>query len=740
MGKFTKRLVTGAAAVLAMAVGASAQPGILIDNFESGSNENYMGHYWYFYTNTGVKGGQAVAADPPRPALPDNSVVLEWNNGALVSRNIRGCASDSREQITIDPSQIRGNLGHPNYQLIFMPWDNDRRPGSGVNTAVLEYTNLYGDDEPCYFGVGMGTNLTKAPNPDKPVTAPGGDNPPQLPVGNIFNNVTHIGFYAKVSHASMTNGVVGFKVETAEQLRHVDQPGATVGTLANSKKLAEAALYAPLKFTEHGVWQKFQIAVTGACNYTAGAGSNPRPAGTTATSQCVGDIIRPGWETSQHHDFVFDIKDAVKIAWFIQGGTTGAPTAGATHRLVIDSVHTIGGNYTRPGLCPDCRVSANRPTSGAWLLSDFDNILYEDPDPEVYGYISQNRLGGPWYAFDDAADAVNAGATPSEIIMGLWNDPQYLVYPAGHAQAGQRCPVGNAVCVQGGAGLNIEAIDNEYTIGEPMEGKKGHSNTNGAFIGFNMGSGWNDPDGENIRGFVGIGTELAPTKGGFFNANTGITAAHLPEPSELSGKVEGIYFMYRTIGMGTLVISVIDSAALARTTEADATYSVKVPGTDGAWAAARIPWDKFAVPGWSSWTRPLDLTKIAELQFRHEANQGMGSIAIDNVYFYGTGFTVGVQTLRSKVNSATAMRATYSRGSINVNWNAPSQISSGKISLVNIKGVTVASQSVKASGSNVAAKLSTKGALPTGMYFVRIDARDVNGKRVVQQVPVNIVK
>ena len=86
------------------------------------------------------------------------------------------------------------------------------------------------------------------------------------------------------------------------------------------------------------------------------------------------------------------------------------------------------------------------------------------------------------------------------------------------------------------------------------------------------------------------------------------------------------------------------------------------------------------------------------------------------------------------------LRASYSRGGVSVNWNAPSNISSGTISLVNVRGVTVASTSVRASSNNVSATLGTKAALPTGMYFIRVDARDVSGKRIVQQVPVQIVK
>ena len=99
-----------------------------------------------------------------------------------------------------------------------------------------------------------------------------------------------------------------------------------------------------------------------------------------------------------------------------------------------------------------------------------------------------------------------------------------------------------------------------------------------------------------------------------------------------------------------------------------------------------------------------------------------------------------VKIFGSAINTTAPLRASYTKGSITVNWTAASRIASGTISLVNVKGVTAASTSVKANSSNISAKLGFKSTLPAGMYFVRVDARDVNGKRIVSQVPVQIVK
>jgi len=85
------------------------------------------------------------------------------------------------------------------------------------------------------------------------------------------------------------------------------------------------------------------------------------------------------------------------------------------------------------------------------------------------------------------------------------------------------------------------------------------------------------------------------------------------------------------------------------------------------------------------------------------------------------------------------LRASYAKGGVSVSWDAGSKISGGTISLVNIKGAAVASAPVKGSGS-ISANFGFKTALPAGMYFVRVNAQGANGRQIVQQVPVSIVK
>jgi len=263
MGKFKKRLATGLAAVLALSVGASAE--ILIDDFRSGTEQNQLGHYWYFYTNLGT----------------NNADAREWSSGQLVEKEYSRCASDMWEDIEADSRGVRGT---PDYELLFKPsLTVAHNPAASPNSAVMRFSNLRASSfeltDPCYAGVGMGTNLTRDPA-----------NGVQQPVREMFDGVTAIRFWARVNHPGMLDGVVRFKVETADQLSHTEEPSAAVGATATSKKLSEGSYNFPLVFTAVNAWQEFTVRVTGPCQRTLG--------GTTQimrdarTGACVGDLAR----------------------------------------------------------------------------------------------------------------------------------------------------------------------------------------------------------------------------------------------------------------------------------------------------------------------------------------------------------------------------------------------------------------------------------------------------------------
>jgi hypothetical protein len=269
----------------------------------------------------------------------------------------------------------------------------------------------------------------------------------------------------------------------------------------------------------------------------------------------------------------------------------------------------------------------------------------------------------------------------------------------------------------------------------------GKGGTAGARIGIEAFGPSFTKEGDDIpiNGFAGIGTNLfedipntTPT---YYNAvEAGIT---------------GFYFEYCTSGDITSFKVEVEDKASAATDNGEVFY-LFVQGTTGScneassWRSGVISFDKLVLPDWASErdaaTQPLDLTKLAKFQFKVEgpANNS-GGLRIDNVYLLGNAAS-SVKLAGSKVRAANALRASYSRGGIGVNWNAPASIASGKVQLVNTKGRVVATAPIsKTSGSKISMNIGA-GKIPTGMYFVRVDARDVNGRKVVQQTSVNVVK
>jgi hypothetical protein len=85
------------------------------------------------------------------------------------------------------------------------------------------------------------------------------------------------------------------------------------------------------------------------------------------------------------------------------------------------------------------------------------------------------------------------------------------------------------------------------------------------------------------------------------------------------------------------------------------------------------------------------------------------------------------------------LRVSYAKNRVSVNWSADSRISGGTVSLINVKGATLSTAYIKANSGKVSVKLGTVG-VPTGMYFVQINAVDLNGKKIVRQSAVSIVK
>jgi len=98
-----------------------------------------------------------------------------------------------------------------------------------------------------------------------------------------------------------------------------------------------------------------------------------------------------------------------------------------------------------------------------------------------------------------------------------------------------------------------------------------------------------------------------------------------------------------------------------------------------------------------------------------------------------------IKLLGASKAKAVGLRASYAKGRVTVNWTPSSKVSGGTVSLVNAKGVTLSTAFIKANSSKVSVKLGTVG-VPTGMYFIHINAVGQNGKKIVTQSAVSIVK
>jgi hypothetical protein len=98
----------------------------------------------------------------------------------------------------------------------------------------------------------------------------------------------------------------------------------------------------------------------------------------------------------------------------------------------------------------------------------------------------------------------------------------------------------------------------------------------------------------------------------------------------------------------------------------------------------------------------------------------------------------GVKLIAS-AKSTPNLRVSYAKNRVTVNWTPSTKVSSGTVSLINAKGVTLSTAFIKASNGKVSVKLGTVG-VPTGMYFIQINATGQDGKKLVSQSAVSIVK
>lgn len=509
-------------------------------------------------------------------------------------------------------------------------------------------------------------------------------------VGLDISNVTAVEFKAKTESAGV---VVGFKIETTDNSPsgpYGNQPGG--GKTSDPWDDASNAYFTTFEPTKDWATYKVELKPVVASTIVGTALVNEK-------GKVSGSVGAKPYLMEQEgywgYSFTFDPKKATKIAWFINAnkGTNG----GGVRDVWIDDVKFLGTfTYTAPDICVDCdKTTFTIPTPNK-KLSDF-----EDSDPLL------NERSYYWFYYDDTKGDGDAHGNSS--VSGLITNP---------------------------------FIEGEYIMDTEGNGREGGA---GAHIEFTMGPAYSNGKA-TVEPFVGIGANVYDDDNGvdYLNASA----------------FKGIYFEYATSAnveyIDVEVSDMLDAAGKAADKDGEVYYTrIKGSSKDGEWKSATVPFDKLVLPTWvkTSGERrkgadgsliPLDKSRLAQLKFKQRGNPGLdGVLSIDNVYFYGAdkwGEGVGVKHIGSKSKvRASDLRATYSRGVVGVNWNTVSSVASGKIQLVNTKGRVVASAPIVGASGKVTAKLSA-GTMPTGMYFVRVNAKDVNGKKIVSQAPVSIVK
>ena len=558
---------------------------------------------------------------------------------------------------------------------------------NGTGGAVLRYsgwgTATLGDYTTSHYPlVGMGMLLTDHDT---------------IGYGPEFANVSSITFWAR---SGAEPQVFIFKVETTENapvgeferfVRANSRPDSS-NAAPNTPRWNMANAYAT-KFNATETWTQYTVNLgnivpptvargsfigTGVASGSVGGGNNGQAASLTTTS---GLAQFPWWGYS----FTFNPNNATKIAWQVQHEDNETSLSGG--ELRVDDIQFHGSfTYTPHNVCNTC-VGQARP-QGSVKFSDF-----EGSDPLM------NALGFYWYAYNDS--------------------------------------------IAGGQSEILNVVPNPHVTGQWIMDVEGAGNPGNAanieFITYGMFNDRNNP-GSQIQSFVGIGTNLynsedPRTEWTFLNATQ---AQHT-----------GIAFDFRVSGSAVQFISVefqdkSDVLNAEDNFDDGQVFHTRIPvtGRHGQWTSAVVHRDNLVLPKWVMTNNTLrrhgttlNWNELGKIQFKIEG-QAAGTLAIDNVYWV----TTGVNVRHTAAARATGLRATYNRGVVGVNWDAASTIRDGKISLINTRGRVISSTPItNVSGNRITANLGSN-TIPTGMYFVRIDARDVNGKRIVQQAPISIVK
>jgi hypothetical protein len=399
---------------------------------------------------------------------------------------------------------------------------------------------------------------------------------------------------------------------------------------------------------------------------------------TIILSPGIGIAQQTGWGIKKD----FNPKLVTKIQWQVHTDQK-VPTTGS---LNLDDVVMTNYTFTPPEVCKGCLTLA--APSVKTLLSNFETAP-----------TNGNAVGGWWYCYNDGqgrnditskADFsdINAGCTPADPSLPLGSSP-------------------------------VIAIDGH-----------GNSTGNAAYIGFQLGKNFNQGT-DVIKPFVGIGASLTDHLESMFYNGT-------------ADGVTGIMFDYQVTGTGVdyLRLEVVSSNDLSAQ---GIVWSRLFPAA-ATWQTAIVPFDSLKLPNWDK-VNAMDPTltmlkknELKKLQFAVQDAAGkQGTIAIDNVYLIGASkiTPLGAKVLYHKTAAlANGVGADLVNRSVIVTLPSSLGRHIGTVSLVNIKGMRIASKSVNVTGGSTAS-LNVSG-VATGLYFTVVKTQDLSGKQFSATLPVNI--
>ncbi len=244
--------------------------------------------------------------------------------------------------------------------------------------------------------------------------------------------------------------------------------------------------------------------------------------------------------------------------------------------------------------------------------------------------------------------------------------------------------------------------------GELVIEGNGYDGTNAAYIGFQLGTTYEDASGNLIEPFVGLGTMLSNDLGTtLFDADeTGAT---------------GIYFDYKTNDEVEEVMFELGDE-IDRVPGADVAYFVKLPGTEGEWKSASVPFDSLGLPNWddirklSPDLKRLHTEALKKMQWKVQGAEGMeGELAVDNVHLIG-----GELSARGRTSFARAgMKVNHVNNAINISLMPKTKDVS--LAVISPLGRLVARHTIAAGQTSVSLPASN---LADGVYLLNITGLD----------------